>query len=245
MLELADPADPDHGPRTARSGTERMCAVTRQVRPIDELIRYVISPDGEVVADLKRKLPGRGMWVTASHAAVAEAARRQLFSRGFKRAVKASPALADDTGRMLVRGVLDALAMAAKAGQVVSGFTKVETALGQHQAVALLHASDGADDGIRKLNARMAAASREFPGDDTQNSPIPVITALSSDELDLALGRSNVIHAAVLAGPAGRTFLSRSQILVRYRMAIEGGTDGKPARISLTKTAPQRATQQD
>ena len=164
---------------------------------------------------------------------------RQSFSHGRTKQV-----VVEKRGKRRIGG--DAPAEpAAKAGQVVSGFTKVETALGQHQAVALLHASDGADDGIRKLNARMAAASREFPGDDTQNSPIPVITALSSDELDLALGRSNVIHAAVLAGPAGRTFLSRSQILVRYRMAIEGGTDGKPARISLTKTAPQRATQQD
>lgn len=245
MLELADPADPDHGPRTARPGTERMCAVTRQVRPIDELIRYVISPDGEIVADLKRKLPGRGMWITASHAAVAEAAKRQLFSRGFKRAVKAAPTLADQTGRMLVRGVLDALAMAAKAGQVVSGFTKVETALGQHQVAALLHASDGADDGIRKLGAKLAASIRQFADDATESNQIPVITALSSDELDLALGRSNVIHAAVLAGPAGKTFLSRSQILVRYRMADDDGTNGKTARIPQTKTAPTGATQQD
>ena len=84
MLAFADP-DLDNGPRTDRSATMRMCAVTREVRPIDELIRFVVSPTGEVVPDLKRKLPGRGLWVSASRRAVAEAVRRNQFGKGFKR----------------------------------------------------------------------------------------------------------------------------------------------------------------
>ena len=111
----------------------RMCAVTRQVRPIDELIRFVVSPQGEVVPDLKRKLPGRGMWVSASRQTVAEAARRNQFSKGFKRELRVSPALAADTEALLVRSVIEALAMTAKAGQVVSGFSKVEGAIEQRQ----------------------------------------------------------------------------------------------------------------
>ena len=71
MLAFADP-DLDNGPRTDRPATMRMCAVTREVRPIDELIRFVVSPTGEVVPDLKRKLPGRGLWVSASRRVVAE-----------------------------------------------------------------------------------------------------------------------------------------------------------------------------
>ena len=114
----------------------RMCAVTRQVRPIDELIRFVVSPSGEVIPDLKRKLPGRGLWVSASRPAVAEAVRRHQFSKGFKRDVRVAPTLAADTEALLVRGAIEALAMAAKAGQVVSGFGKVEDALrcGSRQA---------------------------------------------------------------------------------------------------------------
>ena len=143
-LLFADP-DLDNGPRTDRSATMRMCAVTRQVRPIDELIRFVVSPSGEVVPDLKRKLPGRGLWVSASRQAVAEAVRRNHFGKGFKREVRATPTLAADTEALLVRGVIEALAMAAKAGQVVSGFSKVEGALAQRQAQtsvqALIHAS--------------------------------------------------------------------------------------------------------
>jgi uncharacterized protein len=244
MLAIADP-DLDNGPRTDRSATMRMCAVTRQVRPIDELIRFVVSPQGQVVPDLKRKLPGRGMWVSASRQTVAEAARRNQFSKGFKRELRASPTLAADTEALLVRSVIEALAMTAKAGQVVSGFSKVEGAIQQRQVQALIHASDGAADGIRKLDALI----RPNAGDRQESPEIPVVTVLTSEQLDLALGRSNVIHAALLAGPASKTFLSRSQILVRYRMADDDKTAGHAAKNtdenSSIETVRTSTTQQD
>jgi len=239
MLAFADP-DLDHGPRTDKSATERMCAVSRAVRPIGELIRFVVSPQGEVVADLKRKLPGRGLWVSASRQAVAEAVRRNQFSKGFKRDVRATASLAADTEALLVRSVIEALAMAAKAGQVVSGFSKVEGALqqgkGQNPVSALIHASDGAADGIRKLDAIL----RQNAGNKDESPEIPVVTALTSEQLDLALGRSNVIHAAVLAGPASKTFLSRSQTLVRYRMADDDKTAGNAARNSANRNSENK-----
>jgi predicted RNA-binding protein YlxR (DUF448 family) len=252
MLAFADP-DLDNGPRTDRSATMRMCAVTRKVRPIDELIRFVVSPRGEVIPDLKRKLPGRGLWVSASHRAVAEAARRNQFGKGFKRDVLTTATLADDTGALLVRGAIEALAMAAKAGQVVSGFSKVEGALEGRQGKvglsALIHASDGAADGIRKLDAIV----RQNAGNNDESPEFPVVTALTSEQLDLALGRSNVIHAALLAGPASKTFLSRSQLLVRYRMADDDKTAGHAAnktagntgKNSPIPTVRTRTTQQD
>lgn len=231
MLASLDPADLDHGPRTAKSGIERMCAVSRQVRTVDELIRFVVAPTGEVIADLKRKLPGRGLWLSASRAAVEQAVKRKAFARGFKREVKVPAALADDVDRLLAKSMVEALAIAAKAGQVVSGFAKVEEAIDRRQAVALLHASDGAGDGIRKLDARLQAQVRETGENAGKSRAVPVITALSSDELDLALGRSNVIHAALLAGPAGGTFLSRSRFLVRYR-AAEDSNPGRKDRAT-------------
>jgi predicted RNA-binding protein YlxR (DUF448 family) len=187
-----------------------------------------VSPQGEVVPDLKRKLPGRGLWVSASRQTVAEAVRRHQFSKGFKRDVRVAPALAADTENLLIRSVIDALAMAAKAGQVVAGFGKVEDALSQGQAQALIHASDGAADGIRKLDA----IARQNAGINDESNQIPVVKALTSEQLDLALGRSNVVHAALLAGPASKTFLSRSQTLVRYRTADNDRTAGKAAENS-------------
>ncbi len=235
MLASADP-DLDLGPRTETSATMRMCAVSREVRPVDELIRFVVAPTGEVVADLKRKLPGRGLWVSASRRAVAEAVRRHQFSRGFKRDVRVSPTLAADTEALLARSVGEALGIAAKAGQVISGFSKVESALRERRArntiQALIHASDGAADGIRKLDALLDAPSGQNAGIDGRSARIPIVTVLTSAQLDLALGRSNVIHAALLAGPASRTFLSRSQTLVRYRLADDDKTAGTAARNS-------------
>src|ERR1700712_5543059 len=106
MLALADP-DLDNGPRTDRSATMRMCAVSREVRPINELIRFVVAPSGEVIPDLKRKLPGRGMWVSASRRTVAEAVRRNQFSKGFKRDVRVAPTLPADTEALLVRSLTE------------------------------------------------------------------------------------------------------------------------------------------
>lgn len=239
MLAAADAADLDDGPRMRKSATERMCAVTRRVRPTDELIRFVVGPAGEVVADLKRKLPGRGLWVTASRTMVAQAVRRRVFAKGFKRDVKAAPSLADEVEALLVRSATDALAIAAKAGQVVCGFGKVESALKGREAVALIHAADGAADGIRKLDA----LARPHDGVATGSREIPRVAALTSQQLDLALGRSNVIHAAVLAGTAGETFLSRCQILVRYRLADD--SDADVATAGPSADTPNDAAGQD
>src|SRR5215510_15659500 len=106
MLAIVD-GELDNGPRT-KSATTRMCAVSREVKPVDELIRFVISPQGEIVPDLKRKLPGRGMWVTASREVVAEAVRRHQFSKAFKRELRTPQTLPADIEALLVRSVTEA-----------------------------------------------------------------------------------------------------------------------------------------
>ena len=233
MLAAIDP-ELDDGPRTKKSATSRMCAVSRRVRPIDELIRFVVAPSGEVIPDLKRKLPGRGLWVSASHSAVAEAVRRHHFTRGFKREVRVAATLAVDTEDLLARSVAEALAVAAKAGQVVCGFAKVADALerGRNAVRALVHASDGAADGIRKLDTLV----RQIGRNDGRPAEILIVNVLTSEQLDLALGRSNVIHAALLAGPASDTLLSRSQLLVRYRMADDDRPVAKNSPIETVRT---------
>ena len=211
MLARAD-IDTDHGPREGRRGTERLCALTREVRPLDELIRFVAAPDGTIVPDLKRRLPGRGVWITANRTAVDEAAKRNVFARGLKREVRAAPGLGAQVERQLESAALDALGIAHKAGRVAVGFGRTETALAGEPVVAILNASDGAADGARKIAA--AAAKRQT----AENAgEIPVISAFTSMQLDLALGRSNVIHAALLAGPASNGFLARCQSLERFR----------------------------
>ena len=215
MLAQAHQTDFDTGPRSLGAGAERLCVVTRQVKPVAEMIRFVVDPQGQAVPDLKRKLPGRGIWVTATRADLAEAVRRGAFARGFGRPVTVSPDLVDTTGRLLERAALDALAIAGKGRQAVTGFSKVEAALVRGQAVALLHASDAAADGVRKIEALRKHA-------ESQGRRIAVIDFFPSTHLDLALGRPNVVHAALLAGPATETFIARCARLDRFRAGEPG-----------------------
>jgi predicted RNA-binding protein YlxR (DUF448 family) len=212
MLAHADIEETDAGPRERKSGTERLCVVTRTVKPTDELIRFVIAPDGAIVPDLKRRLPGRGVWVTASRSAVDQAVKRNAFARSFKREVRAPSDLGAAVERQIEQAALDALSIAHKAGRVAIGFGKTETALAKGPVVAVLTASDGSPEGARKIAAAIARRSG-----DVNTSEIPVIAAFTSPQLDLALGRSNVVHAAVLAGPASTGFLARCQSLERFR----------------------------
>jgi predicted RNA-binding protein YlxR (DUF448 family) len=219
MLARTPNEELDAGPRKGGPGTERLCAMTRAVKPIDELIRFVVGPQG-VVPDLKRKLPGRGLWVTAERATLKNAIERNIFARGFKREVRVTPELLDQTESLLVRSALDALAIAGKSGLVAAGFAKTEAAIARDTVVGLLHASDAGADGVAKL----AGALRRR--DDAEG--ISVINTFTTAQLDLALGRSNVVHAALLAGPASGTFLTRFARLERFRTGKTG--QGGPGR---------------
>jgi len=206
MLAIAQDQELDRGATSVTPGTERTCAVTREVKPVDELIRFVVGPDGSIVADVKRKLPGRGLWVTGTRAAVEQAVNRRVFARGFKRDVRVPADLPEQMDRLLERSALDALAIAGKAGVVVTGFAKVEAALERGEAVALIHAADAAEDGRRRLR-KLEAEGRS----------LRIIDEFSGERLDLALNRPNVVHAALLAGAGGETFLARAARLMRYR----------------------------
>lgn len=194
-----------------RREPERTCIVTRIVRAPDELIRFVVGPGSEVVPDLNGRLPGRGAWVTATAEAVNQAVKKKLFARAFKGDVKASPTMADQIDEALRRDLRQALSLANKAGVVVSGFAKVEAAIGSGALAGLVHAIEAAPDGRRKL----AGALRKRFRDATSN--IPVVEELSNDELDMALGRSHVIHAALVAGAGSDGFLARWRRLRTFR----------------------------
>jgi uncharacterized protein len=208
---LARPHDSavDGGTRKSASGTQRFCAVTGAVRSVEELTRFVVGPDGAVVPDLKRRLPGRGIWITATRDALRSAIVRKTFARGFKRDVRVAPDLVETTERLIERAALDALAICHKAGKVAIGFANVEAALARAHVVALLNATEAAPGGVRKLAAALHRRA--------DVADIALVDAFTSAQLDLALGRSNVVHAALLAGPESETFLARHARLERFR----------------------------
>jgi predicted RNA-binding protein YlxR (DUF448 family) len=192
-------------------GPERTCIVTREKGEPDRLIRFVVGPDGAVTPDIRARLPGRGAWLTGTAAVLQLAIKRKAFARAFKREVAADAALAGQVDDLLQRDALQALAFANKAGHVICGAAKVEAALGKGSVACLLHAVDGSADGVRKIEA---AARRAGFGDADRLVRVQIF---ESRQLDLALGRSNVIHAALLAGGVTNSFLSRAARLERFR----------------------------
>ena len=216
-----------------RHEPERTCIVTREAKGPAGLIRFVLGPDHQVVPDLRHKLPGRGVWVTARSDLVEEAAKRRLFSRAFKTEAKAPETLAQDIERLLRDDLRQGLALANKAGAVVTGFFKVESAITDKPIVALIHAAEAAEDGRRKLANQLRKRLGEAI------SSFPVIQDLSNDELDLALGRSHVIHAALVAGAGSDGFLNRWH---RYRSysgldADQAGLDNGTGEPTILKPA--------
>lgn len=172
-----------------RKDRERRDIVSGEVMPEGRLIRFVAGPDG-VVPDLSRKLPGRGMWVEATRAAVETAARKGGFSRSAKTKLVAAPDLADRVEALLMKRVLDGLGLARRGGDITFGFEKAAAAIKSGKVAWMVEASDGAEDGRRKL----LQVARRTP------KPPRMLGVFSGDDLSLALGLGNVIHLVFLAG---------------------------------------------
>jgi predicted RNA-binding protein YlxR (DUF448 family) len=170
---------------------ERRCIVTGEVLPEEALIRFVADPDGCVVPDIAATLPGRGFWVSAQRKVLETAVAKNQFSRAAKAPLTAPADLPDRVERQLVRRLLDDLGLARRAGLLVLGFDNVSRALDSRRPPKLLvEAADGAEDGRRKLVGM--AASRGIA--------LTVVDCLTGAELSLALGRENVVHAALNPG---------------------------------------------
>lgn len=208
-----------------KDGPERSCVVTRAVKPPDDLIRFVVGPDGVLTPDLRRKLPGRGVWTSLSASKVSEAVKRKAFERSLKTKVTVPPELAAMIDGLMQRDAIQALAMANKAGLVSTGFAKVEAVIGSGRCAAVIEASDGAEDGRRKIGQALKRAeiARETAG--LKARKIAVVAIFAATDLELALGRAHVIHAALAPGPAAEGFLSRWRRLVRYRTDDAGAME--------------------
>jgi hypothetical protein len=187
---------------------ERRDIVSGEVLPEHRLLRFVAGPDGVVVPDVAAKLPGRGLWVEASKTAIAKAVEKKLFSRAAKAQVTATADLVERAEKALVTRMLGDLGIARRSGALVLGFDNVLRGLeGPKPPKVLIEALDGAADGKRKL---YAAAHR-------MELDCVVIESLTSAELGLALGRENVIHAAVQPGGLAERLILDAERLSGFR----------------------------
>ena len=197
----------------AERTSARTCIATRCVRLREDLIRFVAGPDRTIVPDIAHKLPGRGIWVTCHRDAVRLAVEKRAFARALRCKVSVDPDLAARVERLLVRRALEQLSICNKAGLVLCGKGKVDSWLEAGAHGALVQAADASKDGLAKVARKYRAicAAR-------QSRPIEV-SLLTIDEMSLAIGRENVVHAALSNGKAATNFLSAVGRVEKFRAA--------------------------
>ena len=195
---------------TANKAPERRCIQTWQLAPRDGLIRFAVSPDGAVVPDLEEKLPGRGLWLTAS----ADIVRRACAENSFSKAARRNVSVPDDLPARIIalfdRRCLDLIGLARRSGVALAGFEKVREALASGRAALLIEASDGADDGRKKLS-RIAAGTDTF-------------SLWTADQLGAPFGRERAVHVAILA--SGLADRLRRDAMRRARLENEDTGNG-------------------
>ncbi len=203
------------GRERQREGPERRCIATGESGPPERMVRFVLGPEGVVVPDVARRLPGRGVWVTAERAALERALVRRLFARAFRAAVRVPEDLADQVEALLAQRLVDTIALARRAGQGVSGFEKVRARLREGPVGVLVEAREAARHGREKL-ARLAGN-------------VPVVDVLSAAELGLAFGRDFAIHAALDRGGLADRVVAEGRRLAGFRSPESAGEGARAA----------------
>ena len=194
---------------------ERKCIVSGEVSPKSGLIRFCVGPEGQVVADVMAKLPGRGFYVTADRAMIEKAMKKGLFARAARQSVTVAPDLADQVEAFVLRRVVEMVSLCRKANGAVMGYEKVKDWLQSGKAVVLIQSSDGSERGKSKL--RMPSEIGKFIG------------CLTAGELGLAFGRERAIHAALAAGGLTTRVVEEAARLAGLRGQFSGQDGGETA----------------
>jgi len=187
----------------AEAGPVRRCLATGTLAPPAEMLRFVLGPDGRIAFDAARRLPGRGLWLTARRDIVAEAVKKRLFARAAKAPVVVEAGLEDRIEALLARRCGELLGLARRSGAVLAGFVKVRAGLAKGEVAVLVEALDAAEDGRGKL----VGAARG----------LPIVSCLDARETGAAIGREHAVHVALKPGRLAELFLAEARRLAGFR----------------------------
>jgi uncharacterized protein len=187
----------------------RRCIATGATGDRARLVRFVLTPEGAVVPDVDEKLPGRGLWVTSTRAALERARRQKSFAKAARASVRVPDELARQVEELLSRRCRDILGLAARAGQATFGYQKVRQWLIAGKAGLLVEASDSASGDRGKLRALSGG--------------LAVIDVLTAEELGAAVGRERFVHGAIAPGRLSDRFAREASRLAGFRMGPDSG----------------------
>ena len=235
--EMSDPNIIDEfGPdKRGHKGHERKCVATNKVEDTAKMIRYVLSPDGDVTPDIMGKLPGRGVWVTAHRDQLAKAIKTGGFARGFKSKIKVGADLEELVQRLLARRLLGLLAMARKSGHIAIGYDQVKAAAGSGKIAWRIEAREGASDGRGKIRTLAKAVAMEL------EQPVPkVMGCFSGAELAEALGRDTVVHLSLPPGKLAKAFTADAARFRGFRQLVPREWDDIAHEIKMPPKAKDK-----
>lgn len=191
---------------TARlAAPQRRCIATGTTGDRSRLLRFVVSPDGELIPDVASDLPGRGLWLTPRRDIVERAVAQRCFARAARQAVSVPPGLADRVEALLAQRCCDAIGLARRGGLAVAGFEKVCEAVRSGKVALLLSALDGAEGGRGKIGAL--------------GRGLPLATVLTASEMAAVFGRDHVVHVALGGGRLSSRLLADAERLAGFRSA--------------------------
>ncbi len=186
----------------SKPGPQRTCIGCRTATDAEELVRIVASPEGDVVADLRGRLPGRGAWVHPRDACLERAVKalpRALGGRGAPVRVDAS-VLPQRVRQAVEHALGEALSMAAASGGLARGRSAVEQAVQDGRAFAVLVASDAAERTVRQVSAWEAAY-----GEDDDEPALEVYRLpFTCDQVGQRVGRGALAVLAALDAPSSQ-----------------------------------------
>jgi predicted RNA-binding protein YlxR (DUF448 family) len=184
-------------------GPHRRCLVSATVRPREQLVRFVISPEGEVTPDVAQRLPGRGFWLSADRDMIDRACAKKVFAKAARAQVAVPGTLADDVERLLVHRCQELIGLARRAKQAVCGYAQTREWLERGAAAVLLAARDGSEDQRRKMRGPAGATA--------------VVGALGRGELGAAFGRDDVVHGVLAPGKLAAALIHEARRLEGLR----------------------------
>lgn len=182
----------------------RKCVATGQIKPTDELLRFVKTPDSRLVPDFNKKLSGRGLYVSNSKTLLKKALEKNLFIKSIHLFLKISEDFEQNVEHLLHQKGLDWLNLARKAGAVVAGFEKVKAHILKNKVAFVVEATDAADDGSRKMAALL--------------KNLEVLKVYSSQDLSAAMRKGNAVYVAVLKSDVAK---ATYQNIKRYQTFIQ------------------------
>ena len=219
-MQVLEESAGDRSPRRGEDSPERRCIASGEVRPKDQLLRFVIGPEDRVVLDLSGTLPGRGLWLSARRDMIEKACARNLFARAAKSSARVPEDLPEQIEQALRRRCLDLIGLARRAGQAVAGFDKVRAWLSDGKAAVLIEASDGSADGRGKISAVGRGVT---PG-------LPIVELFDAATLGQTMGRDRAVHVAMTPGRLSLRFLAEAgrlaEVVPACHLAAAVGPEG-------------------